>query len=1005
MAADLASIYLAGRRVTNTEQADAMTSSLLAAYEDPSTVLILFELIGGHPDPYVRQAATVGLKLCFSLHWKDRFTQRPEGEQIKATILMLLPAQMLLIAKNLVDYSEPIFETELPDWPDLFTTVQGLTDTDDHIVLANHILYSIVRFCKKRFIAANIQLFEAFGQLAITGGTPSLESAYAMLGAVISFLPPEMIGRLEPIVASMLETFAAMLVPETAPIARSIAISLGDAFHAKVLPIAPKLILDHLLLLAEDPAIDRIFYVPIFIAVTELVSWHGSALLDANPGVTARLLGVMVDCTAKVDNQGLYEANEDATTIASNADMVARHLKDPDYFRLLMSFPETDDLSVRLAYALVVFNSLEACQEEVLENMKWIAAFVDAQLKIPSVSVQEVVLMIASDVGALLSDDLADLGGALITQVLSFLDGEILTRQGLKSLIAILNARVTISDAIIQAIVSKLMPFIGHPEISALAVEALAGVVFAAEEDIGPYAPLIGPSIFEAAAISEETNPILKQHGIIALAQLLRFAPAAVESVFSQGVQLIFQAGRSEDTDVRNAVMIAVGDLIISKIPLLLEYRLAVQELIDWYFTTVLFAEQFEAIDNEGIVANDSALTGFTNVLKLIKWIFKSYPDLLPDDLTQWLEIPMVFIPVAYVDLQTVAISAGLSGAIFTRSADGFCSQLSLALENSKDGIVIGKIFKAIGVLIVRDVPGLGEFIQQFIGAAWLAIDGQLRCQKSEELSPDSSQHIYKFLRLQFERDPQFPMAKLIQHGKKLLDRQGRMLETSQYISLLQRCYEVAPSLPSLVKKQLLANVNLAFQKFNLLFVGDDPSPFSVPPTPLAALRAVLEREAPVVGPILPTLLPVLQGILAADFQGETYYWSTITNALAFLASLMRLDPAGFAYDHWLPLMVPRLLIRSEEQYADAIYATVLGAIAANGAFGTEATLLASCAQTLGLKDRRLEELALSEATMQLITQTTSQLLVAANGSVSLPDLFPDVQSYNRFAVRLGIGV
>jgi hypothetical protein len=109
---------------------------------------------------------------------------------------------------------------------------------------------------------------------------------------------------------------------------------------------------------------------------------------------------------------------------------------------------------------------------------------------------------------------------------------------------------------------------------------------------------------------------------------------------------------------------------------------------------------------------------------------------------------------------------------------------------------------------------------------------------------------------------------------------------------------------------------------------------------------------------------------------------------LAFLASLIRLGPEGFEYEQCLPLIVGKLVSKSDEEYADAIQGTVLGAnrqspIANRGAFGKEAILLANCAQTFGL-----EKLGLSQITLETLTQITGQLTSAADNSVGLSELF-----------------
>jgi hypothetical protein len=448
--------------------------------------------------------------------------------------------------------------------------------------------------------------------------------------------------------------------------------------------------------------------------------------------------------------------------------------------------------------------------------------------------------------------------------------------------------------------------------------------------------------------------------------------------------------------------MIAIGNLIIAKIPLLLNYRSTLKEIIDSYFAADLF--NANSLDEVEVIADHSALIGFANVMRLIKWIFKSYPELLPDDISPWIEIPQVFMPVNFTELQTVAIAAALQGAIFTRSTDNFCSQLALLVDISEEGIVIGRCFKAMAILIEHEVPLQPDFVQQFIAAGWRAMDGRLRCQEIEELPARSSQQIYNFLRLLFEKDPSFPFDKLIQHGRKLLDRQERLFEVTQYTALLQHCYETGVALPSLSKKALIGNITKAFRKFIAVFDSEEGNPFCVAPTPLAALRALLDREPAVVQPLLPTVLSFLQGVLNAVHQGETHYWSTVTYSLAFLASLMKVNPDDFAYEQWIPLIAAKLFLRSEENCAESIYKTILRVIANQGTFGAEVALLGSFAQTLGLKERKFEKLNLSSETIQRMIQLVGQLIGLVGDNVSLPTLFQDEQSYERFIARTGLG-
>jgi hypothetical protein len=229
--------------------------------------------------------------------------------------------------------------------------------------------------------------------------------------------------------------------------------------------------------------------------------------------------------------------------------------------------------------------------------------------------------------------------------------------------------------------------------------------------------------------------------------------------------------------------------------------------------------------------------------MRLIKWIFKSYPALVPDDFSDWLTIPLAFMPVNFEDFQLEAISTALYGSLVQGECSEFCGQLSIILENSEFTAVVAKCFKSIRVLISRQLPVAPEHIRFFIDAGFAAMDGKMKCQEDGQFNAKSSQYVYNFFRCLFDNDPEFPLDKLAQHGRKLLSGAGRSFEISQYISLLQHCYEAKATLPTLVKKTIMANFTDAFERYLALFQGDEASPFSVAPSPLAAIRAILERE------------------------------------------------------------------------------------------------------------------------------------------------------------------
>ena len=90
---------------------------------------------------------------------------------------------------------------------------------------------------------------------------------------------------------------------------------------------------------------------------------------------------------------------------------------------------------------------------------------------------------------------------------------------------------------------------------------------------------------------------------------------------------------------------------------------------------------------------------------------------------------------------------------------------------------------------------------------------------------------------------------------------------------------------------------------------------------------------------------------------GQIHYGATITNALAFVCTVIRLDPESFDYPAWFPLVAQSLPIGSDVKLAGLIYSTILTIVAGHGTFESEHALLNGLALTLGLKERRWRNL------------------------------------------------
>jgi hypothetical protein len=401
-----------------------------------------------------------------------------------------------------------------------------------------------------------------------------IAAGHLMLGAITSFLPESAVGGLRDVVLQMMTVFQAQLTVPTRDLAYSLARSLGDSFRAEALPVDANELFHMLLEIVGNAELEVDLLVVPFIARYELIADHGKELEN---GAATELLTAAIVCAGRADAGEFYRENDSTTFIASIADIAVSHTTDRDFFHILKDLQRlADSPSMLLAYCCVVFNSLGS--DDVVDNMSFIYELIVSQLRSDSPHVQEVALLMAIDVSACFTDEHIELSTGLVEALLPLLEGTTLIFDTLHALVDILN-EVSVAARILQPIIERLMALVNDPDatgLHALAVEALAALVFAAEEDVEPYAEELFPVIQQAA--SQNSDTVLKQQGVVALAMLLRFAPGVLEPVLAPSVQLIFEAGQTDDSNMRNDVLIAIGNLVIAQLEILVEYK---RQIID----------------------------------------------------------------------------------------------------------------------------------------------------------------------------------------------------------------------------------------------------------------------------------------------------------------------------------------------------------------------------------------------------------------------------------------
>lgn len=995
------------------EEREYVTKMLIELYKNPENIINIIDIILNTADSKIRFAAAIGLKRCLNDCWKD-VSETKLSSQVKTLFFELLRNESdLTIAYNIINAFEPVLETEAANWEQLFQFIQILPNMNnklDSLQLTMYLIGSLPRYIPEQITSELFPLFFEFAKVAFQSQDQKrIGSACEMLGILIGFIPEKDIGiTMEPL-NIMLNVFKQCLFYDDINIICQIANSLNDAVSGNSLPMQPDELLQIFLDILNLDNLNQNKYVYIFNPIMALIRKFGNYLSNT----TECLLQSIINAVASCSNGMFFENNDDASYIAKTADEAAEFLNDFEYYdKLKKCAVIAKDESLIYAYILVFYYSLENIEECIVENLTEVIQLIVQWLQIQVPCIQEVTLLCIKDIGEMLIyGEQMEVSTIIIQNILPFATSEYieLCKSSLFALSSCLY-NTGISSNMIDIVIKTLFKILSNSEMTELqssVLDCLEGVVLGAEEDIDIYAEQIFPILHQAASLPETSNTIIKSNAIEALGMLLRFAPMQLKNVFDSSIQLIISSGCTNDLSLRNSVMIAIGNIIFGRFDILKNYKENIIQLVDSFFEQNLFEENLDEKfdEEEDFISEPISWIGLTNVLRLMKYIFKSYPELAPDDISRWIEEITCLSEVQYSEIQITAISAGLYSVLYTKIPDKYLESL-IPLFDEKDPDVVAKCFKCCEYLILKDIELPVKFIKFALRKGIMAIEKKLIFQKRKKnWNQKTSQKLYNFFIAILVKKPQiFPFQKFIEMGKFLI-KQSQFFELAQYVEVLQVAYkDMHNKIQSLTKRVFIHIINESVSRLLKIYScePEEAKPFYVKASPILAIATIIEYDENSVSETVNHILQFVQNVLTSEYNGETYYYSTISYSITFLCSLIRKHPEQF--NEYIPFILSKLPLKGEEKLAEFIYSTIIKFFDFENHVIQQNILefLRVFAQTLGVKNYSFCLYEFSNETLISIVNLTQKMLnQIPNSNVIIQSYFTNQQSFQRFIEKI----
>jgi hypothetical protein len=315
-------------------------------------------------------------------------------------------------------------------------------------------------------------------------------------------------------------------------------------------------------------------------------------------------------------------------------------------------------------------------------------------------------------------------------------------------------------------------------------------------------------------------------------------------------------------------------------------------------------------------------------MLKLLRRIFKRYPEPLPDNYTAFINMSLMFMALPFPELAEPATLTVLYASMHPPAVEIYMfrllKQFYLNFGTCPDHHVLAVCLKSCTVLIRQAVPVSAALSALMAKFAIDAMYGPLSDSRPRNFPPPTcpflTECFYAFMRMPGRMGLAFSLAQLICHVRVLAECEDQLFSLSRWVAVLRDCYEHCPNPLDSAQASIVPQINDVFRKFVDSFHRVDSPCFCIEPAPIDALTSVLQRDPHAIHDILIQALGFMSGVLTSPNDGQCFFWETITSASAFVCEFLRTSTDASAFTNYLPLLLSRLPIRTRWEWANTIY-------------------------------------------------------------------------------------
>ena len=969
------------------EETMEATEQLTQIYQDPNFLLQFIEIfMNQSEDSSLRQSAIISFGKNVKKSW-NLIIGSELSQQIKSLILEFFSQEHdKLLLFNCVHSIEFIFSKE--QWLEIIDFIYQLRSQKEDPVKLQLALY----LCQYLIIKLDPNVFDSnqdsFIELAREGfSSDDIETIVHTCGlssVLIYCTKNHENEQIAELFSLMMQAFHNSISDINT--ASRISARISYSFQAEDFHIPAIELLQQMLELVQQEGLDQSLYVVIFMLIEDLIGKCGKQIHEQ----LSSIIEVCLKATASVFiPEATMDLQDDFLYMPGAIEMSCMSIRNRHFFDILYGLitVDTAEVSDIAAGTYAFYRCIEHMSEGIMKNIETVTQFLIERLSFENECVQEIVAMSMEEVAKILQEGQDQIGNMMIAALIQAISQDFdasstsFISHCLDALAKLLETS-NIEYVYIQPLLARLVEFIENDVLTSSTYNVLAYLVFSAGNMIADFSEDLFPIIVAGAQIDEDENPILKQNALEALGQLFRFSG---NDSIDECMELFIQSYSTDDLEIRSSVIVAIKNLMLVPTANLVPYKEAIAEIIntalEFYEKTSPEGNEEEEIDDieeedsEKIEKYPGEIRYIDDAVLMIKHIFKFCPSLIPEDLELWSSECIKMMDCGNEDIQASSTQASMYIWIYLIKNDESISSEPIIqatmknLEEAGGPNVLGAAFKLFAHFFEQGI--IKENETQTIEAIIHCANERTYMDYGDEMGQDEldlSANLYRLWAIIATKFPQqFPINQFLDNGKRIM-KSGGNFEKSQYLGVLRQLYFTDLQIPNLIDRIIL----------KMFFENIDICDFSVIPEPILFLNKLLNVNPEVALQQIQehNIIDQITDMLDAEYDGEVHFYTTITDCVSLLCTLMNKIPDDFPYEDLLPRMINALPVRGDEIEAEHIYSTLIRALQASEQVqALSQELFVAFAQTLALPDQQFESYQLSQETKTGLIQIVKQLL------------------------------